>query len=103
MESLQAKLDQLAQAYCPVVNQLGLQYHWSLLQAEYATDLIFKTPQTLQTFFPLLLAALIQAVQPADIATFLLPVSVTKTFLENYNNSLSCFTRQRPGAAPAGR
>jgi hypothetical protein len=71
IESLQAKLDQLAQHYCPVVSQLGLQYHWSILQAEYATDLIFKSTQTLQTFFPLLLAALIQAVQPADIATFL--------------------------------
>lgn len=71
MESLQAKLDQLAQAYCPVVGQLGLQYHWSILQAEYATDLIFKSAQTLQAFFPLLLTALIQAVQPADIATFL--------------------------------
>jgi hypothetical protein len=71
LESLQAKLDQLAQAYCPVVATLGLSYHWSILQAEYATDLIFKSAQTLQTFFPLLLAALIQAVQPADIATFL--------------------------------
>lgn len=71
MESLQAKLDQWAQDYCPVVGQLGLQYHWSILQAEYATDLIFKTSQTLQAFFPLLLEALIQAVKPADIATFL--------------------------------
>ena len=70
-ESLQAKLDQLAQHYCPVVGKLGLSYHWSILQAEYATDLIFKSRQTLQAFFPLLLTALIQAVQPADIATFL--------------------------------
>ena len=57
MANLQAKLDQLAQAYCPVVSQLGLLYHWSILQAEYATDLIFKSVQTLQAFFPLLLAA----------------------------------------------
>jgi len=71
IESLQAKLDQVAQTYCPVVGKLGLSYHWGILQAEYATDLIFKSRQTLQTFFPLLLAALIQAVQPADIATFL--------------------------------
>jgi hypothetical protein len=71
LENFQAKLDQLAQAYCPVVTKLGLSYHWSIRQAEYATDLIFKSAQTLQAFFPLLLAALIQAVQPADIATFL--------------------------------
>ncbi len=71
VENLQAKLDQVAQTYCPVVTKLGLQYHWSILQAEYATDLIFKSAPTLQAFFPLLLEALIQAVKPADIATFL--------------------------------
>jgi hypothetical protein len=41
------------------------------MQAEYATDLIFKRSQTLQAFYPLLLETLIQAVKPADIATFL--------------------------------
>jgi hypothetical protein len=71
VEKLQAKLDHFAQQYCPVVKTLNLSYSWSLMQAEYATDLIFKRPQTLQAFFPLLLEALILAVQPADIATFL--------------------------------
>ena len=41
------------------------------MQAEYATDLVFKDQRTLQAFYPLLLETLIQAVKPADIATFL--------------------------------
>jgi hypothetical protein len=68
---LHAKLDSFAQAYCPVATALGLQYGWSIWQAKYATDLIFKCQQTLQAFYPHLLETLIQAVKPADIATFL--------------------------------
>ncbi|MCK4472636.1 MAG: MarR family transcriptional regulator, partial [Anaerolineae bacterium] len=63
--------DSFAQQYCPVVADLGLEYSWSIMQAEYATDLIFKRQQTLQAFYPHLLETLIQAVKPADIATFL--------------------------------
>jgi len=68
---LHAKLNSIAQQYCPVVADLGLQYSWSISQAEYATDLVFKCQQTLQAFYPHLLETLIQAVKPADIATFL--------------------------------
>jgi len=68
---LHAKLDAYARRFCPVVTTLGLAYQWSLKQAEYATDLVFKSQQTLQAFYPLLLEALIQAVKPADVATFL--------------------------------
>jgi hypothetical protein len=68
---LHARLNQLAQAYCPVVATLGLEYSWSIMQAEYATDLVFKQQAALQAFYPHLLEVLIQAVKPADIATFL--------------------------------
>ncbi|MFQ5407081.1 MAG: MarR family transcriptional regulator [Anaerolineales bacterium] len=71
IESLHAKLDGFAQLYCPVAATRGLEYRWSLMQAEYATDLVFKRQSTLQAFYPLLLETLIQAVKPADIATFL--------------------------------
>jgi hypothetical protein len=41
------------------------------MQAEYATDLVFKRQSTVQAFYPRLLETLIQAVKPVDIATFL--------------------------------
>jgi hypothetical protein len=71
MTKLHAKLDYFAQQYCPVLIPLGLIYSWSIMQAEYATDLVFKRQDTLQAFYPHLLETLIQAVKPADVATFL--------------------------------
>jgi hypothetical protein len=70
-ELLCLRLDEFAREYCPVITDLGLHYHWSLLQAEYATDLVFKNRDTLQAFYPPLLETLTHAVKPADIATFL--------------------------------
>lgn len=79
LEILHQRLDEFAQHYCPVVTELNastsstqrLHYHWSIMQAEYATDLVFKSRNTLQTFYPHLLETLTHAVKPADIATFL--------------------------------
>jgi len=71
IESLHAKLNGFAQRYCLAAGLLGVEYRWSIMQAEYATDLVFKDQRTLQAFYPHLLEALIQAVKPADVATFL--------------------------------
>jgi hypothetical protein len=69
--ALHAKLDELARRYCPVVETLHMTYKWSIMQAEFATDLVFKQPDDLRAFYPHLLETLIHAVKPADIATFL--------------------------------
>jgi hypothetical protein len=71
VELLHLRLDEFAQRYCPVVTDLKLSYYWSIMQSEYATDLVFKSRDTLQAFYPLLLETLTHAVKPADIATFL--------------------------------
>lgn len=79
VEQLHAWLDAFVRQYCPVMQTLNastgstqaLSYHWSIWQAEYATDLVFRSQSTLQAFYPLLLETLISAVKPADIATFL--------------------------------
>jgi hypothetical protein len=70
-QALHARLDQFARRYCPVVETLNLTYQWSIMQAEFATDLVFKRQSDLQAFYPHLLETLIHAVKPADIATFL--------------------------------
>ena len=79
VEILHLRLDDFAQQYCPVVTDLNastgsaqrLTYYWSIMQSEYATDLVFKSRDTLQAFYPHLLETLTHAVKPADIATFL--------------------------------
>jgi len=71
VDTLHRRLDQFARQYCPVVGDLKLQVHWSIMQAEYATDLVFKSREVLQAFYPHLLETLTHAIKPADIATFL--------------------------------
>ena len=71
IEGLHLKLNEYAERYCPVVKQLDLLYNWSIMQAEYATDVIFKSQTSLQAIYPYLLETLIQVVKPTDIATFL--------------------------------
>ena len=65
-------LDALAERFCPVFKQLGQEdYHWSLTQAEYATDLVFRSAAELRTLYDQLVRAAIHTVKAADIATFL--------------------------------
>jgi len=71
VERLFQRLDIFANRYCPVVSEHKMSYYWSIMQAEYATDLVFKKQNTLQAFYPRLLETLTHAVKPADIATFL--------------------------------
>lgn len=71
IETLHSKLDAYAAQFCPAAGKLDLPYHWSIMQAEYATDLVFKSQTTLNAMFPHLLETLIQAVKPADVAIFL--------------------------------
>jgi hypothetical protein len=71
VELLHQRLDEFARQYCPIITELKLAYYWSLMQSEYATDLVFKSREPLQAFYPHLLETLTHAVKPADIATFL--------------------------------
>ena len=71
IEHLHARLDGFARQYCPVAQDLNLSYRWSIMQAEFATDLVFMHSADLQAFYPALLETLTHAVKPEDIATFL--------------------------------
>jgi hypothetical protein len=64
-------LDQAAKLYCPVSKQFKEQFHWSIIQAEYATDIIFKRRQDLQPIYEELIRTAIHAVKADNIATFL--------------------------------
>jgi hypothetical protein len=71
IRKLHRQLDRFAERYCPIIKSLPLDYHWSIMQAEYATDIIFKRQQDLQAIYPHLLETLIHSVKPENIASFL--------------------------------
>jgi hypothetical protein len=71
IERLHRLLDTLAARYCPVASQFETTYHWSILQVEYATDLVFHRQADLRPVYDSLVRTAIHAVKPADVATFL--------------------------------
>lgn len=71
VQRLHERLDALAAQYCPVIQQFDDRYHWSLMQVEYATDLIFRHPDYLQPLYQALVRTAIHTVKPDHIATFL--------------------------------
>jgi len=71
IEKLHRKLDEFAWQFCPVYKDFNLRYHWSVMQAEYATDIVFKKQETLQRIYGELVATAIHTVKPENIATFL--------------------------------
>jgi hypothetical protein len=64
-------LDQYARLYCPVIRHFQDGYHWSIMQAEYATDIVFKRQSDLASIYGELVRTAIHAVKADNIATFL--------------------------------
>jgi len=71
VDEIHQKLDVFANQFCPVIKELDQSYHWSIMQAEYATDIVFKQQQDLQRIYDQLVRVAIHTVKPDNIATFL--------------------------------
>jgi len=75
VKTLHQDLNRWASLYCPVLNQFTdtypEPYHWSIMQAEYATDIVFKRKQDLALVYDPLVRTAIHAVKADNIATFL--------------------------------
>ncbi len=71
VEQIHKCLDRFAKLFCPVHQHFGEVYHWSIMQAEYATDIVFKRQGDLQALYQDLVSTAIHIVKPENIATFL--------------------------------
>ena len=71
IKALAARLQALAQEFCPVVKQFRSGYHWSLMQVEYALDVVFKSAQALRPVYEEISRQAIFTVKAPDIARFL--------------------------------
>jgi hypothetical protein len=68
---LHRRLDQAAKAFCPVLRHFPSGYHWSLMQVEFATDVVFKCQSDLRPLYDTLVRTAVHTVKPELIATFL--------------------------------
>ena len=64
-------LNRFAQTYCPIVKTLNLYYHWSLMQAEYATDSAFLHQHNLREIDDEITRTAIHTVKPDNVTTLL--------------------------------
>lgn len=71
IKEIHARLDKLVKIYCPVNESFGQVYHWSIMQAEYATDIVFKKQEYLQSIYTELVTTAIHTVKPDNVASFL--------------------------------
>jgi hypothetical protein len=71
VERLHRALDAFAKRYCPVIRLASDSYYWSIMQAEYSTDIVFKRTEDLQPLYETLVKTAIHTVRPEQIAMFL--------------------------------
>jgi hypothetical protein len=64
-------LDRYAALCCPVLDIFKQSYHWSLMQVEYSTDLVFRSKATLAPLYEQLARHSVLTVKAETIATFL--------------------------------
>lgn len=65
------RLEGWAQQYCPVQETFDTSYHWSLMQVEFATDLVFAKPSDLEPLYRNLTGLAIHAIKADNVAKFL--------------------------------
>jgi hypothetical protein len=71
VERLHRFLNRCAQDFCPILDDVQSVYHWSIMQAEYATDILFTSPKHLAPLYDRISRTAAVAVKASDIATFL--------------------------------
>jgi len=71
IDFLHRRLDRYAKTYCPVARRVSSGYHWSLMQVEYATDIVFHRQADLQPVYEDIARTAVLAVKASDIAAFL--------------------------------
>ncbi len=64
-------LDRYAALCCPIQETIAHPYHWSLMQAEYAIDLVFRSAQTLKPLYEQLSRQAVLSVKAEQVASFL--------------------------------
>lgn len=71
VERLHRLLDRVAAQFCPVLRHFEARYHWSLMQVEYATDIVFRRQKDLRPLYDTLVRTAVHAVKAEHVATFL--------------------------------
>jgi len=86
--SLHRHLDAWALRFCPVVERFRSGYHWSFMQAELATDVVFRNQPTFQPLYEAIVRTAVHVIKADHVATFL-GRSLTKAYRGEVGNDFS--------------
>lgn len=70
-DELHRRLDRYAKRLCPVLEVFAQSYHWSLMQVEYSTDLVFRSEAILKPLYEQLSREAVLSVKAEQVASFL--------------------------------
>ncbi len=70
-DDLHRLLDTYAKVCCPVLETFAQTYHWSLMQTEYSTDLVFTSEAALKPIYEQLSRQAVIAVKAENVSSFL--------------------------------
>jgi len=70
-KQLHRRLERWARQFCPVVSKFRAGYHWSLMQVELSTDIIFHRQSELAPVYERLVRNAVHVVKAEHVATFL--------------------------------
>ena len=68
---LHRRLDRWAAAYCPIASRFRNDYHWSFMQVEYATDVVFRQQSEFQPLYENIVRSAAVDVKADQVAAFL--------------------------------
>lgn len=70
-KQLHRRLDRWAKQFCPIQQRFHSGYHWSFMQVEFASDVVFHQQAEFQPLYEALIRTAVQAVKADQVATFL--------------------------------
>ena len=68
---LHRRLDDWARRCCPVLHYFRNGVHWSFMQVEYATDVVFRQQATFQPLYEAIVRTAVHAIKADHVASFL--------------------------------
>jgi hypothetical protein len=85
---LHERLALWAQRFCPVLRHFRSGYHWSFMQAEYATDVVFRRQAQFQPLYEAIVRTAVHIIKAEHVATFL-GRKLTSTYHGELGNDFS--------------
>ncbi len=83
-----SRLDRWTQRCCPVLHRFRTGYHWSFMQVEYATDVVFRRQADFQPLYEAIVRDAVHVIRAENVATFL-GRKLTRAWQDEVGNDFS--------------